>query len=160
MYRPGDGLGSAGCDLKGDDVISRMGRPRIFARLTGSLALSAIALVGGAVICLVLREKAGEAALAPLALLAVALPIRALFARRWAIETLIGAASGFGVFVALVVLLDVVGAAAEMGPAGMAYLLPVLLFVGATLLGGALRGAYRLGRRLLQKRPSAPSART
>jgi hypothetical protein len=118
--------------------------------------LSALAAAAVGVIALVFRERAGEPGLIPLTLLAAALPVIALFSRNWWVYALQMTAAAFAALALGLVALDYSGAADAMGPAGMAYLLPMLVFMGLTAASGAIRFIVQAVRQARGLRGSAP----
>lgn len=89
----------------------------------------------------------GAAGALALSVLAALMPAAAIFARNWWLYAIQMAVAGPLAFVAAMLLLEFVGAAEKMGPAGMVYLFPMLIFIGGTLASGAVRLILQLIRR-------------
>ncbi|NWG72141.1 MAG: hypothetical protein HXY23_11110 [Parvularculaceae bacterium] len=109
------------------------GVPWVLTALFAAVAAAALA---------VYRDGAGEAVVLPMVGYAAALPILSVLSRDWWAFAAQMSVAFVIAFVGVLIGLEAVGAAEKMGPAGMAYLFPVLLFMLASAVAGAVRLAF------------------
>lgn len=120
------------------------------------IGLSLIGLILIAGLTAVEREDAGESVLLVLVVLAVIGPIVSILADNWWRYAIFLGLAGVGLFLIAIALLEVVGAAERMGPAGIAFLWPMLLFPAAMAVAGVIRFLVQVFRQSRGDRGGAP----